>query len=266
MKNVLDRLILQTKRESTDLNYLGIWRKFNNFVVQLDHRPGNWEDRIQLYAAYLVDEGIQSSTLRCYYSTIKSIIKEDGYILDDNRIIFNSLVRACRLKNDRVVTRLPIRHKLLELLLFEVQRIYESQPYLETLYKTMFVLAYYGLFHIGELATGSHPIKASDVHIAQNKDKMLFILYSSKTHGKESHAQRVKITGNENTKIKRFFCPFKVSREYLVLRGNYHSDNDPFFVLAIIHQWDLTKLGEYSKEPFRLLIYPLNVILSIRFR
>ena len=72
------------------------------------------------------------------------------------------------------------------------------------------------------------------MHIGQNKDKMLFVLYSSKTHGQESRPQKVKITANhiycKKEKQKRFFCPFKKSREYLALRGNYRSETDPFFV------------------------------------
>ena len=109
MKLILEKLKLQTKRESTARNYLGIWRKFNAFVVKLDFRPATWEDRISLYAAFLVDHGIQSSTLRSYYSAIKSILRDDGYFVDDKKVLLNSLARACKLVNDRVVTRLPIR-------------------------------------------------------------------------------------------------------------------------------------------------------------
>ena len=120
----------------------------------------------------------------------------------------------------------------MEILLFEIERLYCSQPYLEILYKTIFLVAYYGLFRIGELTTGSHPVKAANVHIAQNKKKMLFILYSSKTHGRESRAQRIKISAADQTDLKTFFCPFSISREYASLRGSYISEDDPFFVYS----------------------------------
>ena len=228
MRDILDKLRLKTKRQSTDMNYFGIWRKFNSFIIKLDKRPDSWEERISLYAAYLVDIGIQSSTLCSYYSAIKSVLREDGYVISDDKILLNTLAKACRIVNDKVITRLPIRIKLSELLLFELERIFETQPYLEILYKSIFLLGYYGLFRIGELTSGSHPIKAINVHIAQNKDKMLFILYSSKTHGRESRAQRVKISSDVN--CKRFFCPFRISREYLALRGNFLQETDPFFI------------------------------------
>ena len=231
MRIILENLKLRTKRETTNQNYISIWRKFNNFIVKLDERPGEWKDRISLYAAYLVNNGIQSSTLRSYYCAIKSILRDDGYLVNEDKILLNTLAKACKLVNDRVRTHLPIHIKLLELLLFEVERLFTSQPYLETLYKTIFLIAYYGLFRIGELTSGSHPVKAANVHIAQNKNKMLFILFSSKTHGRESRAQSIKITRcDKHRKTKAFFCPFRASREYLALRGNYVNDNDPFFV------------------------------------
>ena len=231
MGNILEKLRTHTKRSSTEKNYFGIWRNFNNFIIRLDKIPNSWESRICLFAAYLVDGGIQSSTLKSYYSAIMAVLKNDGYVVNDDKVLLTSLAKACRLVNDKVQTRLPIGRHLLEILLFEIQRKFQNdQPYLETLYKTIFLLAYYGLFRIGELTTGTHPIKAEDVHIAKNKDKMLFILYSSKTHGRESLPQKVKITANSNDKTgRKFFCPFKISREYLALRGNYN-EGEPFFI------------------------------------
>ena len=100
------------------------------------------------------------------------------------------------------------------------------------MYQTLFIIAYYGLFRIGELTSGSHPVCAKDVHIGLNKDKILFVLYTSKTHDEGSWPQKIKIKANlsQTNKGKTFFCPFKLSREYLKLRGNYFNDTDPFFV------------------------------------
>ena len=203
------------------------------FIIRLDSRPESWEDRICLFAAHLIHvKQIQSSTLRSYYSAIKNILAKDDYIVNDNKVCLNSLAKACRLVNDRVRTQLPIHNGLLDLLLFEVERIFDRQPYLETMYKVIFILAYYFLFRIGELTSGRHPIMAKNVHIGRNKNKMLFVLYSSKTHGYDQRPQKVKISVNTNYKVQ-FFCPFKISREYLALRGNYHCDEDPFFIF-----WD----------------------------
>ena len=231
MELILDKLKSVKHRQSTKNNYLSVWRKFNQFIIKLDKRPKYWEDSASLFGAALVHEGFQSSTLRSYMSAIKGILIDDGYPWDDNKLLLGTLAKACKLVNDRVKTRLPIHKGLLELLLFELQRTYSNQPYLEVLYKTIFCLSYYGLFRIGELTTGSHPVKAKDVHIGVNKDKILFVLYSSKTHNLGAHPQEIKITANQNyNSRKTFFCPFALSRTFLSMRGDYIDEKDPFFV------------------------------------
>ena len=76
-----------------------------------------------------------------------------------------------------------------------------------------------------------------DVHIGLNKDKILFVLYSSKTHGKESLPQKVKISANNRQSPnmgvyipKANFCPFKVFCDFMVLRGGYDSDDEQLFI------------------------------------
>ena len=101
------------------------------------------------------------------------------------------------------------------------------------LYKAFFLLSYYGLFRVGELALGTHTVKVKDVHIAQNKDKMMFILYHSKTHNRGPDRRRLKLLKVIPWIVTRklvFFCPFAVAREYLHLRGDYIYDHDPFFI------------------------------------
>ena len=123
----------------------------------------------------MIDSGMQSSSIKSYISGIKSMLGDDGYTLDITKLKLTSLTKACRLTCDRVKTRLPINKSLLEIILFEVGRIFDndevSQPYLEKLYKCLFVIAYYGLFRIGELAESQHSVRAKDVHVAGNKNK-----------------------------------------------------------------------------------------------
>ena len=97
-------------------------------------------------------------------------------------------------------------------------------------------MAYYSLMHIGELTSGMHPVRAKDIHIGHNKDKILLFLYTSKTHGKESGPQEIKISAAEyNTEqvhFTRFFCPFIATRKYTYARGNFDTDTEPFFIFA----------------------------------
>ena len=223
-------------RPATLKNYKAIWGQFNNFLIKLDVKPKYWEDRVALYCAHLHERNIQSSTMSSYISAIKAILKYDNYKWNDSRVIFSALVQSCKLSNDEIKPRLPIHIGLLEMLLFEVGQAFNLQLYLESMYKALFSLAYYGLLCIGELATGSHTILAKNVHIGSNKDKILLVLYSSKTHSKASNPQKVKIAAKSCDIMKhsrpRNFCPFKITCNYLKFRGPYITDQEQFFVFS----------------------------------
>ena len=77
-----------------------------------------------------------------------------------------------------------------------------------------------------------HTMKAKDVHIASNKNKILVILHTSKTHRKDSFLQTIKIEASVNRVTKSFFCPFKPLRSYLESRGGYIAETEEFFVFS----------------------------------
>ena len=200
--------------------------------------PKSWEDRTTLFITYKIEQGLQSSTVRSYVSAIKRILIDDGYCWDDNKILLGSLTKACRLVNDQVKIRLPIQCNLLELILFEVNRIFgqKNQFYLIIMYNALFALAYYGLFRICELTLteSGHAVRARDIHIADNKRKILLVLHTSKTHTRGMKSQKIKIEANIDEKSgsykKRNFCPFDLARTYLSLRGGYDDETEQFFI------------------------------------
>ena len=59
---------------------------------------------------------------------------------------------------------------------------------------------------------------------------MLLVLYSSKAHDKSCRPQKIKISSNNVASSKRYFCPFRLLRQYLKIRGDYHMDNEQLFV------------------------------------
>ena len=201
-----------------------------------DHLSG--ERRVALFCAHLVEQGLKSTTVKSYVSAIKNVLRNDGYEWNDNLLLLSMITKACRLINDRVYIRCPITKGLLEILLFEVERIFLDQQYLEILFKTMFILAYYGLLRVGEIASQKgefcldHAVKTPDVHVGQNKQKILIILYSSKTHGKESLPQKIRIEAVSKTCSSKFshFCPFSLTRKYMELRGPYATRDEQFFM------------------------------------
>ena len=224
----------QQTRASTRETYHKAWRVFNQFLLRLDQsqKDVSWEERVVLFGSHMVNQGIQSSTIKSYFCAIKHILRTDGYSWDDNKAMLSSITKSCKILNDKLLVRLPIRRRLLDLLLFEVQRIFPDQPYLEKLYLAMLSIGYYGMFRVGEMTKSPHTMKAKDVHIANNKNKILVILYTSKTHGKDSFPPKIKIEASVNRVTNSFFCPFKLLRSYLESRGGYMAETEEFFVFS----------------------------------
>ena len=213
---------------------MSIWRKFNDFVIRLDEISETWEERVTLYIGFLIKKGNKSSTIKSYVSGIKSILLDDNYPWNDNLIKLTALTKACRKTNDRVKNRLPIRAKLLQLLLKEVHGIFseQGQLFLLYLYQCMFLLAYFGLLRVGEMTCGEHLVKAKDVHCGRNKKKILIILFTSKTHGLYSRPQEIKIWSDINGCLDLEFSPFEITKIYGDMRGSYRSDDDTFFIFG----------------------------------
>ena len=233
MEMLVQKFLGLQNRSSTVKTYLNIWRKFNNFIISLDVMPDSWEARTTLFIAHLIDEGKLSSSVKSYVSAIKKLLVIDGYDWKDNEVLLTLLTKACRMIKDRVRNRLPISSSYLEILMFELERHFrkEQQYYLECSYKAIFILSYYGMMRVGEVTDSSHVLKARNVHMALNRDKLLMILYTSKTHDLRHRPQKIKITSNKKDKgIHRHFCPFLVLRKYISLRGNYMEDSEPFFI------------------------------------
>ena len=239
MEAIIEKLKCKRVRTSTAKNYLAVWRKFNQFLIRLDNMPKAWEDRTALFCAYMIQNGAQSQTIKSYVSAIKGVLRDDDYAWSDDKIILSSLTRACSLVNDKLTCRLPIQKGLLELILFELKRTLNGQFYVQTLYKALFCLAYYGLMRVGELAEGSHTVKAANIHIGSNKDKILIVLYSSKTHGINMHPQKIKICAQKQngsgsvptTNIhETLICPFQAIHDFLQIRGGLADQEENLFI------------------------------------
>ena len=235
IEDVIDRLKYQRVCESTKKNYQSVWKTFNEFFIKLDRKPRKWEDRILLFVGYLIDtKKAKSQTIKSYLSAICATLKNEDVELDENLFMLNSLTRACQLQNDTYRVRLPIQKPLLRWIIKTTKEMFESQPYLSILYRALFSAAYFGLFRVSELTKGEHGVKVTDVHIGVNKDKFLFVLRSSKTHGKYVKPQQIKVSAqtdretvtNENKEI----CPFTLLRQYSAARPDYFSQKENFFV------------------------------------
>ena len=249
INNLLEQLKAEGNKDTTKMSYYKTWRKFNQFVIRLDYIPKLWEDKTCLYCTYLIcEKQLQSSTVRSYVSAIKSVLKADGYEWDDGKMLLNTLTKSCKIKNDRVKTRLPIQRGLLEMILFEIRRKFSAQPYVEALYISAFLLAYYGLLRVGEITYSPHALKAADVHKARlgtDKKRLCLVLHSSKTHDRSMLPQKIKIYGCNSLEIidqelvnsytiqdkkKQHFCPVDWVQKFISMRQKIKDDNEQLFI------------------------------------
>ena len=239
LQEIIERLKGESHRSSTRKNYYSVWKTFNEFFINLDEKPSAWEDRITLFIGFLINQKKKSTTVKSYVSAIKAILREDGIEVSENRYLLNLLTKACRLVNDMVRIHLPIQLGLLNILLDGVYNYFQdlNQPYLAWLYLALFCSSYFGLLRVGEVTSGFHSVKAADVHIGENKDKVIFMLRTSKTHWMDSEPQLVKISGTVTAKTRKVtvssrWCPFAVLDHYASLRPTCVSQTEPFFIFS----------------------------------
>ena len=134
--NIVEKLKLQRFRDSTRATYYRVWHLFSKFFLCLDYKPDTWEQRIVLFAGFLINNNLQSSSVKSYISAIRSVLIEDGHNLREDTFLITSLMRACKLKNDKLTMRLPIYRELLRVILEETKNYlgkHKNQPYLKTL-------------------------------------------------------------------------------------------------------------------------------------
>ena len=73
-------------------------------------------------------------------------------------------------------------------------------------------------------------VKSADVFIGTNKQKLLFILQSSKTHNKGSKPQKIKISSSSQAKTVNTHCPFELIRKFIKVRCKQVDSVEQFFI------------------------------------
>lgn len=115
----------------------------------------------------------KSTTIKSYISAIRAVLPYEGIELNENKVLLTSLIKACKLQNDCIKTKLPIRKGVLTIIIDSVDQMFSTpQPYLSAPYKALYSMAYFGLFRVGELTQSTHVVKAKDAHVGINKNKL----------------------------------------------------------------------------------------------
>ena len=185
-----------------------------------------------LFVGYLISNNRKSTTIKSYISAIRAVLRDDGETLNENMYLIASLTKACKFKNDTVGTRLPIRKYVLRMLVDNLHKIFlpqGQQPYLVTLYKALFMTAYFGLFRVRELTytDSKHMLKAKDVHIGKKKKKMMFVLRTSKTHWHDQKPQVIK--SSEKSSVTATTRPYTIHESRIQIRSMRRSSSKKYF-------------------------------------
>lgn len=241
-QRVLEVLEVRAVEDSTLRAYMVSWHALNDFWTQLDIKPETWEDRMALFTAYMIMKRFQPATIKSYISGIKYILNLIDIKVEPSNFKFAALVKAARYKNKKIKMRLPIKLRLLNRILdetFKLPRL-RDQPYLCALYRAMFVAAYYGLMRVGEITNSKHVLKSRDAHIARNKNKVQFRLWSAKNLKRGEWPADIKIEGlldckichpekkHNITKNSRKHCPVCILKTYNEMRERTMGDKQFF--------------------------------------
>lgn len=210
-----------------------------------------------LYASFLADIGNNSATVASYMSAIRYVLRHDGIDINDKCCKLSSIIRACKLHNDVITVRRPIRSGLLRLILGQVNTIFldNGQPYLAALYRAIFSSAYYGLMRISELV-GKHAVLTEDVHFATNQTKLKvkYVLRSSKTHNLGKRPQMLDIYPDYQV-LDTPLCPVNIIRNFAKMRPPKTVLGENFFVFS-----DGTPVAErHVRAVLRKCICKLNL-------
>ena len=122
IQEMLEEFQFKCHRNSTRSNYYSIWKHFNEFLVQLDQKPGTWEDRLLLFVGHLIQHKHKSNTIKSYILAIHAILREVGYHLKEDTALLGALTKATKLHFDRYRSYLPIRRSMLNMLLASVEK------------------------------------------------------------------------------------------------------------------------------------------------
>lgn len=244
--SILESINQSALKPKTKKLYHTVWVSFNQFLLKFNRLPRSWEEKILLFVTHLADSGKKPSTIKSYVSAIKNKLKTDGTEIDDQRVELTAIIRAVKLKDNRIFVRLPINKRILAVILDQADVFFGNQVYLKRLYKAMLILGYFALLRVGEITSGDYPIKARDVRIGRNRPKLVLTIRESKTSslGQTPHVlyiptlsrrKEILMFGGFSGMCEEFYlryCPWTLVKDYAEIRPSQDLGNlaEPFFV------------------------------------
>lgn len=187
---------------------------------------------IAIFISYCFEQGYAPSTITTYISGISFQHKLHHWTDPTELFVVKKLLEGCRRLRPRSDTRAPITYTVLISICNTLPSVCFSQ-YESLLFKTAYLLAYFGLLRVSELVFTSNmyatrPLMANDMHIEQDGQALRVTIRVSKTNQYGNPTiLRIPAAGDRN------FCCVAAVTEYLKVRPDNalyffcHADSSP---------------------------------------
>ena len=192
------------------------YHRFHNNTLTLPLSPAS----IALFISYLCAKGLAPATINSYLSAIAYVHKVKGLSDPTKYFLIGKLLVAVG-RRTQADTRLPLSRPLLYELIAALDHTSPS-GYQRALYKSMFLLAFYGFFRIGELTC---KLSRQSAHALQFHNVTFLV------HDNETRSVKIVITQFKHNTNNRPFtiiidrelsephCPVQCLLDYLRVRG-----------------------------------------------
>ena len=188
-------------------------------TVKLNDLPLNYKE-VLLFISYLNLKGLAPSTTTTYNSAIGYVHKVLNVVDPTSQFVVQKLLSSITKSQGKSDSRLPITHFILSRLL-DAADLVISNKYLATWIKAMFLVAFYGLFRVGELTSqrsGFVSLYIDQLQFYDDKFELKITKFKNNVTNKPFEIVIHKTGG--------LYCPYIGVLRYLQVRGH---DSGPLF-------------------------------------
>ena len=224
-------MIQASLSENTKHTYQTALRNFNRYR-ETYALALSWPIPIQhiiLYIAFCFEKNYSPATIMAYMSGISFFHKINGYPDPSNNFAVQKMLEGCKRSRKSKDLRSPISLSMLNSILLALKHICYSE-YETILFKTVFSMAYFGLFRVSELVgTNLHDraLTKNDVVLERNASAVLIQLRVTKTNQIGSPTS---IRISQNTENSVMFGLLKTYMSLLPTKAYFffcHADKKP---------------------------------------
>lgn len=257
------RLLCAGLASNTQLAYTTGLNAFDNFRANYSLAK-NWpvpQQQIVLFIAYCFEIGLAPKTITTYLAGVNYYLKLNDWPTIDNFFLAKKMLEGCHRSRKSKDIRAPISGKVL-MAISSVIQVTCYNEYESKLFRSLFTMAYFGLFRVSELVAASNALvgtalKSENIQIDQNY--VVITLNKFKTN-QRGDVVTLKLPSESNTAI----CPVHAADEFDQLRPKHcpiffsHANGTPVTrqqfsaVLAQCLRKTVYVSGHYRSHSFRI--------------